>query len=141
MILGASILGAEPLGGFLLFDDAFAAAIGKIDFRTFSAVYFLKAGSTARKFYDQIQFDGTAVDLTGATVVFVLKNLSTGVAARLSATIDAPASGLVEYTPSATDVQTSGNYHAEWEVTLASGAVLSFPENRNHHVRILEDLG
>ncbi len=71
-----------------------------------------------------------ALDLTGYTVTFTMRNAATGVAkvSAASATVVTAASGLVRYTFSESDVNTPGKY---WGVFTASsgGAEASFPVN------------
>ena len=73
---------------------------------------------------------GNAVNLSGATVKFVLINYSTGVTViNASATIVNATGGQVSYTWSATDTRTPGRYTAFWVVTFSGGQVESFPNS------------
>lgn len=80
---------------------------------------------------------GVVVDLTGATVRYVL--WAPGAA---SAEVDAVASviapatnGQVRYTFVAVDTDTSADYMEQWKVTFGGGAVQRFPSNP-HKMRI-----
>lgn len=73
--------------------------------------------------------NGTAIDLTGATVVFrmVLDSDASVKVSNASATVDTAASGYVSYTPTAADVDTAGVYDMYWLVTPSSGQVQRYP--------------
>lgn len=86
--------------------------------------------------------NGVAVNLTGATVKFMM--WAPGAAAikvNAAATITDATTGKVSYTPSATDTDTPGDYIAEWQVTFSGGAVETFPNGDWLKVRVLDDLG
>ena len=84
----------------------------------------------------------TAVDLTGASVQFVMRALTaTTPAINASATIGSPSTaGKVSYTPTATDTATAGMFNAYWIVTFGGGAVQRFPTNGYLTVEIQENL-
>ena len=69
--------------------------------------------------------DGAPVDLTGATIVFFMKNSSTGtvkVNGGSCTTTDA-ANGKCRYTWGATDLDTAGDYVGEIQVTDSAGKI------------------
>lgn len=86
--------------------------------------------------------DGSAIDLTDATGVAFLMRLIGGTVPK----IDAPAVvvnaafGIVRYDWLAADTDTPGNYHAEWEITWASGKQQTVPTLTYHTVDVLDDL-
>jgi hypothetical protein len=87
--------------------------------------------------------EGNAVDLTLATSVrFIMKSPSSDTA-KVDAvgTIVTPGSGVVQYTWSGTDTNTSGTYNAEFEVNWGSGVYQTFPANGYLEVEIINDLG
>ena len=73
--------------------------------------------------------NGTAIDLTGATVAFrmVLDSDSTVKVSDAAATVDTASSGYVSYTPTAADMDTVGVYDMFWLVTPSSGQIQRYP--------------
>lgn len=138
MIPGASIIGAEYLAGFFLLSQV-AGGTRMIDFTKSRPKHFVKKGETARYFYDEIELDGVAVDLTGATVVLNLK-IEGGAALSLPGEVIDAAAGQVKYQPSGSDLGTVGIYQAEWRLTLDDGSLLIYPPDETYVVQILEDL-
>lgn len=90
---------------------------------------------------DAVLRDATGlVDLTGATVKFIMKLGLTGVVkVNASATTPSATGGQVRYTWAGTDTDTAGDYLCEWEVTL-SGNKSTFPNGSFKRVRIVTDL-
>jgi len=89
-------------------------------------------GDTAVVFTDQLSYDdGTAVDLSGATVQFVVRSHSSTSPFTLtgSVVIDTPATGSIHYAPSAEDTLTTGPglFIACWNVMFADGRTMTFP--------------
>lgn len=86
--------------------------------------------------------DGSPVDLTGCSVRFIMRAPGAS-----SAKVDAPAvvedaaNGEVAYTWTASDLDTPGTYHAEWQVTFGGGAVQTFPSDQYLIIKVLADLG
>ena len=83
-----------------------------------------------------------AVDLTGATIVFHMRNtaddtvkISGGSVSILSAT-----RGEVRFTFSTTNTDTAGNYEAEFQVTFVGGGVETFPNDSYIDIIISEDV-
>lgn len=67
---------------------------------------------------DTIEVDGVALNLTGATVKFKMREIgSSTLKVDASATIVSAAAGTVSYAPAAADVDTSSLYMGWWEVT------------------------
>lgn len=100
----------------------------------------VKRNDTGQVFSDTLRIAGVVFNLTGMTVNFVLKNAATGVATKKPATIVSATEGTVEYQPDSSDVGTSGNYRAEWEVNNA-GKLLTFPSDSYIQLRVIDDLG
>ena len=85
---------------------------------------------------------GTAIDLTGCSVKFIMTlDGATTAAVSAAATIDSAADGEVSYSWGATDTETAGLYRAEFEVTFAGGTKRTFPANDYLYINILPDLG
>jgi hypothetical protein len=77
------------------------------------------------------QGDGTALDLTGATVTFSMKTRGGGpvkVSAQACTVITA-ASGIVEYRWAAADTDTAGDYDAEFRISLPGTLQTTVPGN------------
>lgn len=86
--------------------------------------------------------DGTAVDLSGASVKFLMRSVLGGVLkVNASATVVDAAAGQVSYVWGATDTDTAGDYRAEFEVTFGDGTKLTVPNDSYLPVTVLEDLG
>lgn len=85
----------------------------------------------------------TPHDLTGATVVFILRNQKTGALKvnRGSCSIVDATLGQVRYTWQTTDLNIAGVYNGEFEVTFATGKPLSFPQEDYIEITIEKDLG
>jgi hypothetical protein len=78
--------------------------------------------------YTVTNLDGSVVNLTGATVKFVMgknKKLITNAAA----TIVSAAAGTVSYTLTESDTLSAGTFNAEFEVTFSDGKVKTYPSN------------
>jgi hypothetical protein len=76
-----------------------------------------------------LKANGVAVDLTGMTVIFILKDKD-GAAIDTSgnASVVTPAAGLVSYSPDAGDLVAAKTPHsARWRVTDGGGKVVFFP--------------
>lgn len=73
--------------------------------------------------------DGSEVNLTGATLAFVMRSLTAPAPVTLTgeAEVTNETEGLVSYTFSAADTSTAGEYMGLWVVTFAGGEVQSFP--------------
>lgn len=98
-------------------------------------------GPALRKF---LEFsDGTAQDLTGATVRFIYQNAdgtgSATVGGGTVTVIDATA-GELQYEWQAADTATARLVHAEFEVTTSGGDVLTFPNAGFIVVDVVADL-
>ena len=104
--------------------------------------WWLKQNDTAPAIAFQLfSGAGTPVDLTGATVKLIA--YLPGAASpkiNAAATITEQATGKVSYTLQAADVDTVGDYLAEFQVTFSGGAVESFPNSAWLKIRITDDL-
>lgn len=89
---------------------------------------------------------GAVVDLTGATVTFVMSLFRRGAPVtppkvNAAATIVSPPTlGQVKYTSGATDLDTVGTYFVEWKVTFSGGLPQRFPGDGYNVVAVRPNL-
>jgi hypothetical protein len=104
--------------------------------------FYIRQNDTAPAIAYQLKDgNGNAVNLTGATVKFIM-HLPGDATPKINATAtitDAP-TGQVSYTFSGTNTDTIGDYLAEWQVTFGAGAVETFPNSDPLKVRVSDDL-
>ena len=93
------------------------------------------------KFLDE--FGVALTGLSTATIRYTLTNIATGVVKINRATAVAADQGTYPgeayYQLLSGDVDTSGTYQEEWEITYQSGAKESFPVGLPQYVRIIDD--
>jgi len=99
----------------------------------------IKRHDTKGKFVDILKLDGNPINLSGATIKFVLKK--PGLSFKRTAVITNAIGGAVEYQPVAEDVAQTGRYKQEWEVVFADTQILTVPNGTYNVVNILIDLG
>jgi hypothetical protein len=92
-----------------------------------SDVIVVKAGDTMRLLYDQLQLDGTNINLSGSSVFLYIYNPSTDETTIRSGSVSSAISGSVQYQLTSGDIGTEGDRLAEWRVVDGSGKVLSVP--------------
>jgi len=84
---------------------------------------------------------GEPIDLTGATVMFHMRNTSnSNVKVDSAATIIDAGGGVVDYQWIAQDTDNVGQYEIEFEVTFPGGGVQTFPNNSYGTVVVYDDL-
>ena len=105
--------------------------------------FFIKRNDTIPYLDGALQDDrGRPVDLTGATVVFHMRDTADD-SIKINAsgvTILSATRGEVRYSWSATNTNTAGNYEGEFQVTFSGGNIHTFPNNGYINVIILEDV-
>jgi phage baseplate assembly protein gpV len=85
--------------------------------------------------------DGNLIDLTSATVRFHMRKIGGSTAlVDAAATVVAEDAGSVRYNWQAEDTETPGSFHAEFEVTYASGDIETFPNDSYVSVEITDDI-
>lgn len=109
------------------------------------ADFYLKEGDTSPSIKLLLQrADGTKPDLTGATVLFHMRDAATGTVKVNSGVMSVNGSASdhdsVQYDWVAGDVDTAGDYEAEVEVTLSSGKVETFPNAGYKSIKIMKDI-
>lgn len=81
------------------------------------------------------------VDLTGASVKFLMQDLSGNQIVDAAATVTDASSGEVEYEFDPTETDEDGEFEGEFEVTTSGGIVKTFPHDGYIDIVILEDRG
>jgi hypothetical protein len=87
--------------------------------------------------------NGVAIDLTGATVKFLLRPIN-GTTNKINAAatiVGAATLGNVSYAWTGTDTSTAGLFVGQWQVTYSNGKVQTFPNGAFDLVLISPDLG
>lgn len=106
------------------------------------ATFFWKRGDTGAATATLKDGDAVAVNLTGATVKFIMRPTWPGpLKIDRAIDLDDATNGVVSIDRTSADTDTAGHYHAEFEVTYASGDVETFPERGYIDVMIEGDLG
>ena len=85
----------------------------------------------------------TSIDLTGATVVFNMRNQVTNVvqvSRKAAIVVTATGTPTVQYDWDEADTQTSGQFEAEFEVTHSNGRVETFPQRGFIGITITDDI-
>ena len=85
--------------------------------------------------------DGSPYDLTGATVVFNMRDVDTGtvkVNRSAAVLVDGP-TGKIRYDWASSDLDTVGTFEAEFEATISSRK-LSIPSNNWIPIRVIDDI-
>lgn len=98
----------------------------------------VKRGDVGVVFEDTLTSGGVPVDLTGATVRFILSR--NGASTVRVATVVNAAAGTVSYAAVAGDLATAGEHRQEWEVTWPAGQTLTYPSDGWNRVLVLDDL-
>lgn len=107
-----------------------------------SADFIIKQGDVLPVLTDTLTFsDGSAADLVGGSVNFVMRALTAaGTTTNAAATIVNAVGGQVSYTFTAQDTAGAGMYMANWVVTFAGGTVMTWPTDGYLEINIEENL-
>ncbi len=81
------------------------------------------------------------VNLTGLTVRFLMRDTDGVLKASGVCTLVDAANGVVSYAWQSGDTDTTGDFTAEFEVTVSVGRTRTFPNGGYVHITIVEDLG
>lgn len=92
-----------------------------------ASTFHIKRNDTYPPAEATLKSNGTAVDLTGASVRFHMLGQDGTVVVDAAATIEVAASGEVSYAWQAADTDEAGIYKCEWEVTYSGGGIQTFP--------------
>lgn len=103
-------------------------------------VFYIKTNDTAPKL--RYALLPRTVDLTGASVVFNMRNRQGTVkVSRGSATVvTATGTPTVEYSWQAGDTDTEGRFYGEFEVTFVDTTVGTFPNDDEIDIKISDDI-
>ena len=111
-----------------------------------TADWTMKANDLAPSIQAALTSNGAAVDLTNATVKFIMRSADANFVPGTGAVaINSPgvvvnaAGGIVRYDWATGDTATPGNYVAEWQVTIG-GKPETFPTLTYHAITIVADL-
>jgi hypothetical protein len=85
--------------------------------------------------------NGNAVNLSGATVKFLMKSLDGVLKVNTNMTVSNAGAGTVNYNWQTGDTDTAGSYFVEFQVTFADGTIETFPNSKNLNISITPDLG
>jgi hypothetical protein len=105
----------------------------------------VKRGDIGLVFTDILRQDGEPIDLeTADEVLFILRKLradepAVEVAAEIDQVDDADV-GAVHYVTGNDDLDVRGIYEQEWQVTFASGQVVTVPSSGYNKIEIVADL-
>jgi hypothetical protein len=101
----------------------------------------LKRGDVGVRFTDTLTANLEPINLTGATVLFLLRPLGASEPNVIGeATIIDADGGEVEYVSVEGDLEDSGLCRQEWEITYETGDVFTVPSESHNVVRIVGDL-
>ena len=105
-------------------------------------IFYIKQGDTAPALRATLKDpNGTAVDITGATVKFTLRSPAGVVVVNEAAvTIVTADAGIVEYAWQTGDTANVGYNSGEFEVTYSDGTIETFPNFGNFTVLISKQL-
>lgn len=84
---------------------------------------------------------GAVIDLTGATVKFIMKLRGGSEKVNAACVIVTPTAGAVRYDWAGTDTDTAGTYDAEFQVTFPTTKKLTCPNNKHLEVLVYPDVG
>lgn len=105
--------------------------------------FYIKQGDR-REPVDRILLgsDGNPVNLTGASVKFLMRDEAGTVVVNAAAAIVGTATdGRVRYSWAANDTATAGHFLAEFEVTFSDTTKQSFPNDGYLEVYVTDDIG
>lgn len=93
------------------------------------SVFYLNTGDVAPAYESQVvDAYGIAVNLTGASVIFKLREAKQDtVVVSASAVVTSASTGMIKYSWSSLDTRTPGYYKARFEVWSLSGGLFTVP--------------
>ena len=106
----------------------------------YANVVDVKRGDVGVIFTDTLAATGLANLNNVTSLLFLLRNHSTGTLVSKTATVTNSATLTVQYVTQSGDLGTAGVYLQEWELTFNDGSVLTFPSRGYNLVRVADDL-
>lgn len=82
----------------------------------------------------------TAIDLTGTTVRFLMRDGAGAVRVNAAATVVSAEAGTVSYAWAAGDLDTVGVYSVEWQITYSGSRTLTVPAAGYDKIRVVDDI-
>lgn len=82
----------------------------------------------------------TAIDLTGCTVKFLMRDKAKTVKVNAAATVVSAEAGTVSYAWGADDLDTVGVYSIEWQITYPGSLTLTVPAAGYDKIRVVDDI-
>ena len=105
------------------------------------AVVYVKKGDRYPLLAATLQLeDGTAIDLTSGSVKFRMSNQHGQNLVNTTATVVSAAAGTVRYDWAAGDTDVVGKFRGEFEATLASGRIVTVPNDSYIDIRIQDSV-
>ena len=109
-----------------------------------STTFTIKRNDTKKAIDGILKANTTVVNLTQCTVKFIMalstKKNAVPKVSKAASIVDATA-GTVSYQWVVGDLDTTGVYNAEWEVTFLDGKIATFPDDGYLTVNVVADLG
>jgi hypothetical protein len=104
--------------------------------------FYWKTFDTAPAFLCALSDANGPINLTGATVLFIMKLYGSSGSTKVASagTVADALNGIVSYQPVTADTNTAADYSAEWEITYSSGKKQTFPDPGYLLVRVTADL-
>lgn len=104
-------------------------------------IFYLKQNDTSPAIRAQLaDQNDVPINITGATVKFLMRLGTASPKVNASATIIDAVSGIVRYDWQAADTDTNGNFSGEFEVTFSGGSVETFPNDGYFSIVITDDI-
>jgi len=105
------------------------------------AVVYVKKGDRYPLLAAILQLeDGTAIDLTSGSVKFRMSNQHGQNLVNTSAVVVSASAGTVRYDWAAGDTDVAGKFRGEFEATLASGRIVTVPNDSYIDIRIQDSV-
>ena len=107
-----------------------------------AADFSIKQSETLPYLNDSLTYsDGSVVNLTGATVKFIMRSLTATLpTVNAACTVVSAIGGTVRYAFSATDTATTGRFQGIWQVTFSGGQVMSWPTVGSLDISVEENI-